>query len=89
MGIDLAAEPKKTGVAWLEWDQGSARVADLQLGASDNDLVDAMSIATKSGIDCPLGWPREFVAFITRHQTDHVVVDPECRPIGGGDFPIA
>lgn len=75
MGIDLAAEPKKTGVAWLEWVQGRARVADLQLGASDNDLVDAMSIATKSGIDCPLGWPRKFVALITRRQNDHVVVD--------------
>lgn len=76
MGIDLAAEPKKTGVAWMAWGQGSARVADLQVGASDNDLVDAMSNATKTGIDCPLGWPREFVAFIARHQDDHVVVEP-------------
>jgi len=76
LGIDLAAEPKKTGVAWVEWGQGNARVADLHVGASDSDLVDAMSNATKTGIDCPLGWPREFVAFIARHQDDHVAVDP-------------
>jgi predicted nuclease with RNAse H fold len=75
LGIDLAAEPRKTGVAWVEWTDGEARVVGLQVGASDNDLVEAMSIATKTGIDCPLGWPREFVAFITRHQDDHVVVE--------------
>lgn len=76
MGIDLAAEPKKTGVAWVEWARGNAHVTDLQVGASDNDLVEAMSNATKTGVDCPLGWPREFVAFIARHQDDHVEVDP-------------
>ena len=76
LGIDLAAEPKKTGIAWMEWAHGNARVVELKVGASDNDLVDAMSNATKTGIDCPLGWPREFVAFIARHQDDHVVVDP-------------
>lgn len=76
LGIDLAAEPKKTGLAWVEWAEGSARVADLQVGASDDDLVDAMSKAAKTGIDCPLGWPRDFVAFISRHQDDHVAVDP-------------
>src|SRR5690606_24309214 len=35
----------------------------------------AMSHAAKSGIDCPLGWPRRFVEFISTHQEDHDVVD--------------
>lgn len=77
VGIDLAAEPKKTGVAWLDWRSGRARVARVEVGGSDEELVTAMSEATKTGIDCPLGWPVRFIDFISRHQHDHVEVLPE------------
>lgn len=76
LGIDLAASPKKTGVAWVEWSGGKARVSKLLVGAADGELVEAMATADKTGIDCPLGWPREFVDFIVEHQDDHVDVDP-------------
>jgi len=76
LGVDLAASPAKTGVAWLEWTNGSARVSDLHVGASDSELLAAMSAATKTGIDCPLGWPREFVKFVVKHENDHVIVEP-------------
>jgi|JI9StandDraft_1071089.scaffolds.fasta_scaffold06096_8 predicted nuclease with RNAse H fold len=76
LGIDLAAQPEKTGVAWLEWAAGKARVTELHVGASDETLLEAMAKASKTGIDCPLGWPREFVAFVSKHQDDHIVVEP-------------
>lgn len=75
LGIDLAASPEKTGVAWLDWTGGEVRVTDLHVGATDDELLKAMSAADKTGIDCPLGWPREFVAFISKHQDDHVVIE--------------
>lgn len=75
LGIDLAAEPKKTGVPWVDWSDAMARVSNLHVGASDEELLKSMAEASKSGIDCPLGWPRRFVAFITKHQDDHVAVE--------------
>jgi predicted nuclease with RNAse H fold len=77
LGIDLAAEPKKTGVAWVRWERGEALVTDLAVGATDAELIDAMSQAAKTGIDCPLGWPRAFVEFISAHQEDHVLTSAE------------
>jgi predicted nuclease with RNAse H fold len=76
LGIDLAAQPEKTGVAWLQWTAGKARVTELYVGASDEMLLQAMATANKTGIDCPLGWPREFVAFVSKHQDGDVVVEP-------------
>ncbi|SOC56448.1 DUF429 domain-containing protein [Ornithinimicrobium cerasi] len=75
LGIDLAAEPKKTGLAWVDWSGPKARVSNLAIGASDEELLHSMADADKTGIDCPLGWPRQFVAFITKHQDDHVLVE--------------
>lgn len=76
LGIDLAAQPEKTGVARVEWAAGKARVTELLVGASDEMLLEAIGTADKTGIDCPLGWPREFVAFVASHQDAHVVVEP-------------
>ena len=53
------------------------RVVAVEVGATDDDLVTAMSEATKTGIDCPLGWPVKFIDFIGRHQHDHVEVVQE------------
>lgn len=75
LGIDLAAQPGKTGVAWVEWTANCARVTDIRLGATDEELLEEMISATKTGIDCPFGWPRDFVAFVAKHQQDHVVVE--------------
>jgi predicted nuclease with RNAse H fold len=80
VGIDLAAEPVKTGVASIEWIDGGANVADVRLGASDDELVTAIRESEKAGIDCPLGWPREFVDFITRHQDDQVEIQADEVP---------
>ena len=76
IGVDLAAQPEKTGLARLHWAAGKARVTELHVGASDEMLLQAIATASKTGIDCPLGWPQEFVAFVAPHQHDHVAVEP-------------
>ena len=68
VGIDLAAEPAKTAVATIDWGARSARVVDLRLGATDDDLVGAVRGADKSGIDAPFGWPDAFVDFVLAHH---------------------
>ncbi|AOW92549.1 hypothetical protein BFN03_07070 [Rhodococcus sp. WMMA185] len=68
LGIDLAAEPVKTAVAWVDWSQDSARVVGLRLGATDEQLVEAVVGADKCGIDAPFGWPDAFVDFVCAHR---------------------
>jgi len=75
VGVDLAAEPAKTAAAVLRWDNGRAVVEQLRLGASDGDIVGLAGAAAKIGIDCPLGWPVDFVDFVTRHQAGRVERD--------------
>ncbi|QLD11526.1 DUF429 domain-containing protein [Microbacterium oleivorans] len=79
VGVDLAAADAGTAVAVVEWAASSARLVSLRLGASDTDIVDAARTATKIGIDCALGWPDEFVDFVSRHA------DPSGAPeVDGG-----
>lgn len=49
---------------------------DVGVGASDAELLSATAEADKSGIDCPFGWPREFITFVSRHQDEHVETEP-------------
>lgn len=76
VGVDLAAEPKRTAVARIEWSANGACLASLELGATDARIVAIMQGADKTGIDCPFGWPDDFVRFVTanslgeRHSRD-------------------
>lgn len=67
-GVDLAAEPKKTAVAVIEWTHDRAVVRDLVLNADDASIVDVVRAAHKTGIDCPFGWPDRFVDFVSAHR---------------------
>jgi len=66
-GVDLAAEPKGTALAIIEWKKTQATLVDLQLGVSDETIVEAAGVVDKLGIDCALGWPIEFVEFLNIH----------------------
>ncbi len=63
-GVDLAAEPKGTALAVIDWIPGRAVLTDLQLGVADEAIVAAATGVTKIGIDCALGWPVEFINFV-------------------------
>lgn len=54
-------------------DAGGAMALEVQVGANDEAVLDAVAGADKAGFDCPLGWPDAFVEFVTAHQRGHVV----------------
>jgi len=62
LGIDLAARPPTTACCTVEWQGSRARIAQLTAAdATDEELLGHMVGAQRVGIDCPLGWPVEFV----------------------------
>lgn len=67
-GVDLAAESARTALAIIEWGEGRAWVTRLEVGVTDAEIVHAVTDVAKLGIDCALGWPDEFVAFVQAHS---------------------
>ena len=78
VGVDLAAEPKKTAVAVVEWRAGQAVVESVALGQGDAAIVDAVLASDKAGIDCPLGWPVPFIDFL--------IAQRDGLPVATGDI---
>jgi len=73
-GVDLAADPAGTAVAAISWSAAGAAVRMVTLPADDDVIVELAGHADKIGIDCPLGWPDEFVAFVSAHRTGPVAI---------------
>lgn len=65
-GIDLAAEPKGTALSIIEWTPGHAKLLSVATGLTDAELIVGSAQAGKIGIDCALGWPIEFVEFLSQ-----------------------
>jgi hypothetical protein len=65
----LSAEPKGTALAIVDWSEKSAKLLQLNVGVDDDFIVANVREAEKLGIDCPLGWPIEFVDFVQRHSS--------------------
>ena len=66
-GLDLAAEPKATALAVLNWPSQShemVTLVSLEVGVDDKRILDQVARFEKLGIDCALGWPVEFVDFL-------------------------
>ncbi len=64
VGVDLAAQDAKTGLAVVSAQGRGVRVESTQAGADDAALIEVVHLAVKAGIDTPLGWPAGFVDFI-------------------------
>jgi predicted nuclease with RNAse H fold len=67
-GVDLAAQPKGTALAVIDWGSESAELVTLVTNANDELIVRESKSAVKIGIDCALSWPTEFVDFLNRHS---------------------
>lgn len=76
VGVDLAADPKRTAVAMVEWVDRDARLIDLLTEADDDAILELALQADKTGIDCPLGWSDDFVEFVNAHHTGRVPMTP-------------
>lgn len=64
LGVDLASQPKDTGLCLLEAAGGAWRVARLETGADDAALREALLGCDAAGLDVPLGWPEAFLALL-------------------------
>ena len=68
LGVDLASQPAGTGVVVLDVRAtGFAKVV-LAGDADDDELVRLAAGVEVVGVDCPLGWPRPFVAAVVAHD---------------------
>lgn len=67
VGIDLSADPTKTAVCVIEWRKGGkGKISHLRKGTKqepwdDEDLLELINDADKTGIDAPFGWPLPFI----------------------------
>ena len=64
-GIDLSADPARTGACWIDWDAGAVSFLH---HAGDAELVAAAVASDMTAIDVPLGWPDQFVDAIVAHR---------------------
>lgn len=75
VGVDLAAEPKGTAVARIQWSSGVARVSNLKCPADDETVLKTIQAGDLVGVDCALGWPDPFVDFVSRHRAGRIRVE--------------
>lgn len=68
LGIDLAAQPERTGVVVLEVVADRPSLQPVRDRASDDVLVELAATVDAVGVDAPLGWPVNFVAAISAHE---------------------
>lgn len=80
LGIDLASDPKRTGIAWLRDEGEKVVVEDVQVGADDDTIVSAVKTSRKTGVDVPFGWPRTFVELLEAHRTANLSPPPSTGP---------
>ena len=66
-GIDLAADPAKTGTATIQETPHGLSLVDATSSATDDDLIACVTGADLTGVDVPVGWPRAFREFLTSH----------------------
>jgi predicted nuclease with RNAse H fold len=73
-GVDLAAQPNKTGAVVVDWSAEPPAVVHAATKVTDEQVLAlCREVAVQQGrvgIDCPLGWPRAFLAFIAAHAAD-------------------
>lgn len=67
-GVDLASQAAQTGLAVLSADSSALRVEQLEVGAHDNSIIEAIQQSVKTGVDVPLGWPDRFVDLVSSHH---------------------
>lgn len=80
VGVDLAADPARTGLAILRAEGEHLVVEDVRLGAMDSAIVTAVSRADKAGIDVPFGWPRSFVEHVVAHSSGALPLQADSGP---------
>ncbi|MEZ5246259.1 MAG: DUF429 domain-containing protein [Acidimicrobiales bacterium] len=79
VGVDLASQPKKSSLCVIEWEE-HPRVVELARPADDDLIVAHADAADATGLDCPFGWPSDFVETVRRHHEGRSVADVDTTP---------
>lgn len=79
-GIDLAADPAKTGTATIQETPAGPVLIDATCTATDDHLTTLVARAELTGVDIPLGWPRAFRFFLNAHAVGEDVLPDEAGP---------
>lgn len=66
LGVDLSANPRKTGACLIDW--SATTVEMLPRPTDDAAIVTAAQDVDMVAIDVPLGWPDEFVDAVVAHR---------------------
>jgi predicted nuclease with RNAse H fold len=66
VGVDLAADPRRTAVCEIDWVSHAVRSSDRP--GTDEVVVAAIVGADAAAIDVPPGWPDEFVDAVLAHR---------------------
>ena len=82
VGVDLAAEAARTGLAVLR-EEGEGRpggprlaVVELRVGADDGDVRAAIAAAERAGVDVPFGWPAPFIELLVAQAAGALTPPP-------------
>lgn len=70
-------------MAVLRWSVTGAAVQSLLLDVDDAAITNAATDADKLGIDCPLGWPDDFLLFLQEHHAGQLVAPQQ---VAGRDW---
>jgi len=84
LGIDLASQPKETGVCLIDWSGPVGRVVELDGASLTDDVLVGLLLddaVSKAGIDAPFGWPVAFIDAISSFRDDGVWMDLEPNEI--------
>lgn len=69
-GIDMAAQPAKTAACVIEWGSDRAWVTQVTVGLDDGAIAAfADDRFACVGVDCPFGWPVDFVDAVVAHRS--------------------
>jgi predicted nuclease with RNAse H fold len=66
VGIDLAADPRRTAACTIDWSGPSITIGGPPV--ADDRIVELVTEADRTGVDVPFGWPDSFVEVVGAHQ---------------------
>ena len=101
VGVDLAAQPTETSLCILDW-RATPCIELIQRPAADELIIrEAGSTVAAIGLDCPFGWPADFVSFVqqghssttctplTKHEADLLKYRATDRWLRKQRFPVS